>query len=164
MPHIMILNEDTSSLSSCPLFQAIFSHFAILSLHSRMRIPLKNTVSSSPFLKCVLKIPRHLLQRFLETQYQHKFSPNSLKRNACHILIPATKGNIVTSHKNYIQKCLRSLSVAMLIEVILKSISNLDWTDQMYTVVKGIISLYTVVVSPCFFNLNLMFFLLALEK
>lgn len=44
---------------------SIFSHFTILALHSRVRICLKNTASSSPFFKGVYNISRPLLQRFL---------------------------------------------------------------------------------------------------
>lgn len=46
------------------------------------------------------------------------------------------KGNIITSHKNYTQKYLRHLSTEVSLEVILKNVSNLDWTDWMYKIVK----------------------------
>lgn len=87
----------------------------------------KITASTGPFLKCVWNISRPPLQKFLETQKERKFAPNSLKRNACLCLTPTTKGNVATSYKkNWIQKCFKSVSIHMLLEVILKNVNNLD--------------------------------------
>lgn len=52
----------------------------------------KNTASSSHFFKCVWNISRPLLQRFIKTQYQRIFSSNSLKGNACHLVILLLRG------------------------------------------------------------------------
>lgn len=57
-----------------------------------VRIHLKNTAASSPFLQYIWNIPRLFLPRFPKTQYQPKFYPNSIKNIACHLLFQLRRG------------------------------------------------------------------------